>query len=63
MAAPAWARWELVLKKIVNTVDKKAAIIKNLVDVRAPPLLTDWWEVTAGAALARPSRAKHTKAC
>ena len=63
MAAPAWARWELVLKKIVNTVDKKATIIKYLVDVRAPPLLTDWWEVTAGAALARPSRAKHTKAC
>ena len=63
MAAPAWARWELVLKKIVNTVDKKAAIIRYLVDVRAPPLLTDWWEVTAGAALARPSRAKHTKAC
>ena len=51
------------MKKIVNTVDKKAAIIKYLVDVRAPPLLTDWWEVTAGAALARPSRAKHTKAC
>ena len=62
MAAPAWARWELVLKKIVNTVDKKAAIFRYLVDVRAPPLLTDWWEVTAGAALARPSRAKHTKA-
>ena len=62
MAAPAWARWELVLKKIVNTVDKEAAIIRYLVDVRAPPLLTDWWEVTAGAALARPSRAKHTKA-
>ena len=62
MAAPAWARWELVLKKIVNTVDKEAAIIRYLVDVRAPPLLTDWWEVTAGDALARPSRAKHTKA-
>ena len=33
-----------------------------LVDVRAPALFTDWWEVTAGAALAKPSRAKHTKA-
>ena len=61
MAAPAWARWELFLRKTIKSVNKRRQSI-YLVEVRAPPLLTDWWEVTAGAALARPSRAKHTKA-
>merc|ERR1719234_1280943 len=62
MAWTAWWAGTTWLCPLWATVARPAWARWELVEVRAPPLLTDWWEVTAGAALARPSRAKHTKA-